>query len=172
MEQIVIQALGGIALIFWALSIQNKSKKKILRLQNIANAFYGIEYVFLGAYSAVGMSIVSVIRGIIFYSNEKNKKENSKILVIVISIVIIILGILTYNQWYSVIPIIITLIYTISTYQKNTRMIRIGYLIAAIGWIFYNYIVGAYVPMVGNIIEIISASIAIVKFDIKKFEEK
>lgn len=170
MKEILIQSMGGIALIFWALSILNKKKIKILRLQNIANIFYAIEYFFLGAFSALGMNLLSSVRGIIFVNNEKKQKENSNILIIIFSIITLIIGIATYNNWYSIIPIINTLGYSYSTWQKNTKVIRLIFLIAAILWIVYNLLVGAYIPMIGNIIEVISALIAIIKFDILKKE--
>lgn len=168
MVNILVQAIGGIALIFWIFSILNKEKIKILKLQNIANIFYAIQYVCLGAFSALGMNLLSLVRGLIFINNEKKQKANSNLLIIIFSIITIIIGIITYNSWYSLIPIVNTLGYSYSTWQKNTTVIRVIFLIAAILWIIYNLLVGAYIPMIGNIIEVISAIIAIVKFDILK----
>lgn len=168
MKEIIVYTVGGIALIFWILSIQNTKKIKILRLQNIANLFYAIQYAVLSAFSAMGMNVLSLVRGIIFINYEKRKKQNSNVIIIIFSVITILIGIITYDSWYSLIPIINTLAYSYSTWQKNTKIIRIIFFVAAILWIIYNFIVKAYIPMIGNVLEVISAIVAIIKFDILK----
>lgn len=168
MNNIYIQLIGVIALVFWVISIQTKNKTKLLKLQNIANLFYAIQYAFLGAFSATGMNCISLLKGIVFLKSEKSQKQSSKIQLIIFSILIIAIGIITFQTWYSIIPIIITLAYTYSTWQKNATIIRITFLVAAIGWIIFNTIVGAYSPLIGNFIELASGITAIVKFDILK----
>lgn len=171
MKDIYIQLIGVIALIFWVISIQTKNKTKLLKFQNIANLFYAIQYVFLGAFSATGMNCISMLKGITFLKNEKMKKQSSKRQLAIFSILIIAIGIITFQSWYSIIPIVITLAYTYSTWQKNATIIRITFLVAAIGWIVFNTIVGAYSPLIGNLIEVASGIIAIIKFDILKKEK-
>lgn len=167
MYAIIIQSIGIIALVFWVMSIQSKEKIKILKLQNIANTFYAIEYFLLNAFSAFGMNSLSVIRGIIFYQNEKKGKKNPNIQIIIFAIITIIIGIMTYDNWYSIIPIVNTLGYSYSTWQKNTKVIRIIFIMAAIGWIIYNWTVGAYIPLVGNVVELVAGIWAISKLDRK-----
>ena len=165
------QLMGTIALSCWAASIQSKEKKSIMKLQVAANLFYAIQYYMLGAYSAASMNVVSTIRSIMFARNEINKKNNTKLSLFMFVIAIVILGILTCNKIISIIPIIIALAYTYATWQKNTKVLRITFLVAAIVWFFYNSIVGAYAPLVGNVIEIISGIVAISRFDINQKED-
>jgi|SRR5574344_963193 hypothetical protein len=172
MNNIYIQLIGVVALIFWVISIQTKNKTKLLKLQNVANLFYAIQYAFLGAFSATGMNCISLLKGIVFLKSEKSQKQSSKIQLTIFSGLIIAIGIITFQTWYSIIPIIITLAYTYSTWQKNATIIRITFLVAAIGWIIFNTIVGAYSPLIGNFIEVVSGITAIVKFDILKKGEK
>ncbi len=166
--EVITEFFGGIALIFWAISIQTKEKSKILKLQSLANIFYMGQYFLLHAPSAAFMNLVSTIRGIVFYQKEKQNKPNTKLSLIIFISLIILIAILTCNTPLSLIPIAITIMYTITTYQKNTKIIRITFLMAAFVWIFYNLKVGAYAPLIGNIIEIISGTISILRFDIKR----
>lgn len=155
------QIIGGLAVSVWVLSIQNKERKNILIFQSIANLLYTIEYTLLGAYSAASMNLIGTIRCFIF---SKIDEDKSKKLLIPFIILILILGILTYNGIISLIPIIIYIFYTISSAKTDAKWNRIVILITAFIWIYYNYKVEAYITIVGNIFEIISGLAALIRF--------
>lgn len=160
---ILSQIIGLLAIICWVMSIQQKNKEKILMNQMFANTLYTIQYVLLGAYSASAMNITSAIRSLVFYNDEKKHKQ-SKLTGSILIAAIIIIGIITYSSPISTIPILITIAYTYSVWQSNLKITRIIFIIAAIIWIYYNLKVGAYVSIVGNILEIISGIISIKRF--------
>lgn len=166
--KILSQILGSMAVLFWIWSVQNKNKDKILKLQGFANAFYAGQYLVLGITSAASMNLVSILRSTIFYENYKKKKENSLNSLLIFLGLTIILGIINFNTWMSIIPIIITLFYTYAAWKRETKIIRWTFLIAAIVWIYYNIKVGAYISLVGNAFEMISGIIAIIRFDLEK----
>ena len=166
---ILSQIIGLLAIICWTMSIQQKNKEKILIYQMIANTLYTIQYSLLGAFSAVAMNITSAIRSIVFYSDEKENNQ-SKTSCAIFIVIIIILGIITYETPISTIPILITIAYTYSVWQTNLKITRIIFIIAAIIWIYYNLKVGAYISIVGNILEIISGIISIKRFHKKDHE--
>lgn len=87
---------------------------------------------------------------------------------VIFILVTAVVGMLTYDNIYSVIPVIIGILIAYSTWQKNTSVIRVIYLVTTIGFIIYNFMVFAYVPLIGNIVELSSAIVAIYRFDIKK----
>lgn len=155
------QIFGVFAIALWVISIQNKKREKILLFQFWANGLYMVEYSLLGAFSASVMNLVSSLRCLVFY---KGKKKNSLISLVLFSIIVIILGILTYDGLLSLIPVIITLFYTISSWVKNPFWNRITVLVAAVIWIYYNFSVGAYITVVGNVFEIISGIISLVRY--------
>ncbi len=123
-----------------------------------------IEYLVLGVLSAASMNFVSTIRCYLFYRKKKERRKVPEVWLIGFISLLIILGIITYNGYLSLIPIIITIFYTISSYLKKAKWIRIVVLIAAFIWIYYNYMVGAYVVIIGNILEIISGTISLIRY--------
>jgi len=155
------QIIGSIAISIWVISIQNKKRSNILKFQAIANLLYTIEYFLFGAYPASSMNLISTIRCLIFSKIEEEKTKKWNIFFIIL---ILILGILTYKNLLSITPIIITIFYTISSSKNNTNLNRITVLISAFIWIYYNYKVGAYITILGNILEIISSSFSIIRF--------
>ena len=167
---IVSQIVGAVAILFWVVSIQNKEQHKILFLQAMANLTYTIQYSMLGAFEAAYMNFLSTIRCYIFYIKRKNNKDISNLWLIFFCILIIILGVLTYKDLFTLIPIIITLFYTVSSWMKNSIWIRIVFLIAGCIWIYYNYKVGAYICIIGNVFEIISGITSLIRFSGKDKE--
>lgn len=158
--------IGIVALIVWTFSIQVNKKTNIMKLQLLANIFYAIQYFLIGANSAACMNLVSTGRYYIYTKNEEKGKTNSYFLLVSFIVMILLIGLCTYDGALSLIPIMITICYTYATWQKNTKVLRFIFLFAAIVWIFYNFYVGAYVTIVGNMMEIVSGSIAIFRFDI------
>ncbi len=158
------QIFGALALVFWVFSIQTKAKSKILTLQMFANIFYAVQYFLLGAFSASMMNITSTVRSFIYERYETKKKKTPLIFLIIFCIVIIIIGIITYTSPLSILPILITLAYCITTWLNGTFATYITFVICAIIWIYYNISIGAYISVIGNIFEIISGIIALIRF--------
>lgn len=170
---IYAQILGGLAILFWIISVQNKKKKNIILNQMIANLLYTIQYSMLGVFSASSMNFTSTLRSLVFYQKEKNNQPISKIWLIIFLGLVIAGGIVFWDGYLSLIPIIITLFYTYSAWCKETKFLRIVFLCAAIVWIYYNYRVGAYICIIGNSLEIVSGTIALIRFkELKKKKRK
>ncbi len=167
-KMVLAQFIGAIAIIFWVISVLEKEQYKILYLQATANLIYTIQFALMGIFPAAFMDCISSIRCYIFSYKRKAGKNISKAWLILFSSLVIILGIITYNGILSLIPIIITFFYTISSWISDSKWLRIVFLIAAFVWIFYNYSVGAYVCIIGNILEIISGIVSLIKFSAKK----
>lgn len=161
---VLAQILGALAIICWVISIQQKNKQNILVCQIVANGLYAIQYYLLGALTAASMNFTSFLRSIVFYDNEKKNRKHSKFSLLFFSSAIIIFGALTYNGLFNLIPIVITLAYTYSVWQNNLFIARLVFLTAAFIWIYYNIKVGAYISIIGNVLEIISGITALIRF--------
>ena len=159
---ILAQILSLIAFTFFVLSVQAKEKSKLIKQQLIANILYGISYLMLGVKIAFYMNIISSIRCIII--NYTKKEQPSRIYLWGLMVLIAVAGIYNYDNILSLMPIIITIIYTLSTWQDNMKLIRYSFIVAGVMWIFYNLTVGAYGSIVGNVFEIISGIISIKRF--------
>lgn len=139
--------------IFLVITYQLRNRKKILLLNIGAQIFTGLSYFCLNAYSAVAMAIIAIIRDIIFIltTNKKNKTiENISFSVIVIAM--IIFGIITYETPWSILPVIATILYTFSIYQKNIKHFKLLGMIVSLCWILYNSYL---ISMFGIILETI-----------------
>lgn len=169
---ILAQVFGTLGIITLFFSVQYNSKKQILGFQIAANLFYAIQYLFLNAIPAAVMSIVSLLRCIVFFLFEKkNKKIPAYVLAIFIALIIVLAKFLNYGVM-GFFPIICTLLYTIGIWQKNLNIFRIITLITACIWIGYNVFVGAYPSLIGNSFEVLTSLIAIYRFNLNESDNK
>ena len=165
----IIYYIASIASIFlFIISVQFKEKKDILLVQLFAAMSYFIVYLIIGAFSGCAIELVEQLKNLIFYFYEKNKKKIPVILLIVFVSLLIIVSIFTYEDPKSLLPLIINLSYFISSYFKNPKHIRIVMLICGFIWALYNFLIGAYIIIIGNILEIISAIISLIRFRKKR----
>ena len=161
---VLAQVLALFAILFWVISILLKNKKNILLMQVIANGIYGIEYLLLGAFSAASMNFLSFLRLLVYYFYALLNIKMPKWILFVFIALVLLFGIITYDGLISLLPIIITVLYTYAFWQNNLNVARIIYIVAAIIWIYYNYEVGAYVGIIGNALEITTELISLIKY--------
>lgn len=162
------QVLSLVAVIVFIISVSAPTKKQILFLQIISNIFYSASYFLLKLPTTALMNGVSAVRCFVFYKYTKNNKPIPFIYLIIFILLVLILGIISYQGLSSLIPITITLIYFISTYIKKEKYTRLALIICAIIWLVYNYNFSAYIAMVGNTFEIITGFIALHKYNNNK----
>ena len=160
---ILAQICGLIILILTVISVQFKTKEKIVMCFVFANVVAAVQYFLLSAFTGAVVSVINAIRCIVFYYYKKKKMKPSLIILLTFELIAIISGIFTWQNIWSLIPIIVTVIYTYGLWQDNVTVIRITTGIAGFGWAIYNIIVMAYVGAVQEISQLVSSVIAIVR---------
>lgn len=158
---IIAQTFGILAILVWIVSIRKSKKKDIAFMQIISNGLYAVQYSILGAITAACMNSLSFIRCIIMYIDIKNKKKTSKYIILFFVLIMIAIGIYSYNGIISIIPTVLTCLYAYSLWQKNIKVHFSIIIFAAFLWIVYNYYVGAYISVLGNVFEIICGIISL-----------
>lgn len=164
MENILIQLIGGIGLVIWITSVLKKDKSNILIYQGIANLFMALQFFLLGVYTPAALDFTMSVRSFIYRGYTKNDKSIPMVWLFIFSLVVLIIAIVTWNGLLALIPIINTLMYIVTSWMKETKWLRMFFVIAAMLWLYYNFNVGAYVMVVGNIFEISTGIYSLVKF--------
>lgn len=167
----IIYIIVSILSIFlYVISVQFKEKKNILIIQTGASFCYLIVYIIKGALSGIAIEIIEGTKNLLFFKLEKDNKKIPLILLIVFLLLLVIVSIVFYSGPLSLLPLMINIILFISTYFKNPKYIRWVMLLCGALWGIYNIYVEAFIIVIGNILEIISASISIIRFkeNIKK----
>ena len=162
MKDLLIQIIGGIGYFLLALSFYKKEKKEILIMQVISYIFFTIHYYLLNAITGTMCNILGLISlVIIYYLSVKNK--NKKTIVLIMIPILLIISLLTYQNIFSIFPIIAVIISLLSFINDNENIIRFIGIISAIGWLIYAIVYHSYVAIIFEIFIIISTVIAYIK---------
>ncbi len=170
--KIIYYTASILSIFLFVMSVQFKEKKNILLTQTFAAICYFFAYLTKGAYSGCIIELIEQSKDITFYTYESKNKKIPVILLVIFITLLVVTSIITYDGFYSLIPLIINLSYFISSYLKNPKHIRIVMLICGFIWIYYNFKVGAYLIIIGNILEIISATISLLRYKNQKIKNK
>lgn len=163
---IFAQILGATALFILILSFQKNEKQSLLKYQIGSSIFFAAQYLCLQAYSGCLINIACIIRNILFRKYTGKRIPIYYLLFIIC--IMIVLSLFSYVEPISLLPCIACILYSCSLWQDNLKVTRIVEVISCSLYIIYNIKVLAYVGLISTIIELISALIAIYRFDIKK----
>lgn len=98
---IIGQIFGIIAIILGFVSYQMKTQKQLLICQTATSLVFCIHYFLIGATTGMAMNMVNVVRNIFYY--RRNQKGNKSLIVpIIFTSILAVIGILTWNGWYSI----------------------------------------------------------------------
>lgn len=162
--QIIYYIVSVLSIFLFVASVQFKEKKHILLTQAFASMCYFVAYFILGAYSGCAIELIEQSKDFVFYGFEKKNKKIPVFMLVIFVGLLIIASILTFDGFVSLLPLIINLAYFISSYMKNPKYIRIVMLICGFIWLAYNILIGAYIIIIGNALEIVSAIVSLVRY--------
>ncbi len=172
MTFILAQIFGLLATTFNIIGVQSKKKKQILIFFIISNLCFAINFIFLKSYTGAIINFIAAIQTFINYQYERKEKTLPNYLITIYLATVITCGVAFYRQVIDILPIVCSVLYTLTIVQKKEKNIRSLTLITTILWLIYDFIVGAYTATISNIIFCISNLIAIFKYDIKGKRKK
>lgn len=166
MSSLFIQIIGFIGLLFFVLSFQQKSRNRILLLMVFGQAIFLFHYIFLGAWTAVGMNLVGMARTVVFQYKEKKDWAGHVIWLPVFILLFAAAGLFAGESWLGVLPVLAMSIETTGLWMKNLRVLRIINLFPHPFWFTYNLIKGSWAGMICEIFVLASIIVAIIRYDI------
>ena len=191
---IIVQAIGFVAIAVNILAVQFNTHGLIMLFKSLGSFLVCIQYLLLGAFTGLVMDFIGVIRNFVFAYNVKKGKSN-KWWIVIFSILTAGLGIVTIiftwektlttlSRWsanatvltvlavfISVISVTAKLITTIGYGAKDPHKVRMINLPSFSLWIIYNVTVLSLAGAINDGMSIISILIAEYRFR-KKPEEK
>ena len=166
---ILSQLFIVIECILLATSYQSKSRKKIVLFNLFSLISAGISYMLLSAYSGFAMIIIAIIRNIIFILDEKkNGKRNTNgkndyIILAFLLFLSFIAAFFTFRGILSMLSVVASTLYTISVWQKNTKVYKVLGIPIATLWMLYNIYIFSILGIILETIILISSIIGYVK---------
>lgn len=160
---IIIQSIGAIGYITLALSYFRKEKRQILFMQIISYIFFVIHYYLLNGITGAICNLIGLFALLTIYLFEKYKLKNKVTISIFFMIILLIINILTFQNIYSIFPMIASIIVIISFLKNNEDFIRGIGVLAAICWLLYAIVYKSYVAITFEVITLLNVCIALIK---------
>lgn len=164
---IAAQIIGGFGILFSLLSFQFANRKYILLSQTTASLLFSLQLFMVGAVTGGCLDLISFVRSLIFLNNQK-KWASSKLWLVGFVVVMIVTGIFTWENAWSILPVIGSILSTVALWMKDGKHIRMISLLVGPCWLVYNLINGAYTGAFNEILAMTSIVIGLIRCDCKK----
>ena len=164
--------IGIAAVVMCVLCYQLKTRRNILLLNACSRVFYVLQYILLGAFEGAVLDIVALIVSVLArYKDDRWLKKHPRLTVAGANVFILVIGLTSYQNLFSLLPIIGVLFETGAFWLNQERHIRFVSFLAVPFWLAYNLIFAAYGSAIGNVMTIASIGIAIVRYDILNYKK-
>lgn len=163
MEFIFIQFIGAIGYSMLALSYFKKEKRKILFMQIIAYIMFTIHYYLLSGITGAICNLIGLNALVLIYIFDKYKLKNKSSVGIFFIVILLIVNIATFQNIFSIFPMIASVIVIISFLIDNEDVIRAIGVISAVCWLVYAIVYKSYIAMAFEIITLIGVTVAFIK---------
>lgn len=160
---LVGQIIGIVAVALSFLTYQMKSKQSILVMLSGATVLFCIHYACLGAPVGVVLNIVGILRNICYYHNDK-KLLSSKAVPVILAAIMGVLGLITWEGWYSVFFVVGLMLNTLAMGYFNPQNLRKSLLLTCTLIFIYNVFTFSIGGMINETVAIISAVIGLIRY--------
>lgn len=158
----ITQLIGLIAYTFLSFSYFKKDKKNILLIQIFSYTTFVIHYYLLGAITGSVCNVLGLFAFILIYLFDKYKK-NKKILICILIPILIGISIITFENIYSIFPIIASVIAISSFLTDDENIIRLLGIVSNTCWLIYAIFYKSYFALPFEIVTLVSVMIAYIK---------
>ena len=166
---IAAQIVGIFGIVLSLLSFQLKQRKYIMLFQMTASLMFSAQLFMVGAITGGCLDLISFVRTLIFANNSK-KWASSPLWLAGFILVMIATGIMTWENLWSILPILGSILSTVALWMKRERNIRLVSLLVGPCWMVYNIVTGAYTGALSEVIAMTSIVIGLIRHDRKKAE--
>jgi len=156
-----------LAVICMFISYQVKSPRRLLIVQGIATLCSAIGFGILGAWTGMTMNIIGIFRNYI-YCNRDKKIFAHKSVPYIIAAVMVVFGLLSWTNWYSVLSIAGIAINAVCLASPSAQLIRKSCLVTGPMAFAYSLLSHNYVEALKEVIGITSAGIGILRYKKEK----
>ena len=155
MNFVLIQVIGAIAFVTLAGSYYQKEKKNILFMHIIAYVMFTIHYYLLSGLTGAICNAMGLLALLSIYVIEKYKWKNKILIASIFMFLIFIINIATFQNIFSIFPIIASTIVILSFLMDNEDYIRGIGLISAVCWLIYAIAYKSYISIVFEILTLV-----------------
>ena len=159
----IIQLIGAIAYGLLCFSYFKKEKKQMLFVQIISYIFFGLHYFLLSGITGAICNFIGFLALLVIYLFEKYHLRNKLYVSFLFVFILIIANVMTFQNIYSIFPLIASVIATLSFLIDDENIIRKIGAVSAICWLIYAIVYKSYISIIFEIVTLIDVIIALFK---------
>ena len=178
--EIIAQTVSIIAMAMNVLSFQQRSKNGVIAFQLIGGFLFAVSFLMLGSYMGALLNLLGFARAIV-YLNPKRLRADSILWLYGFTALYLLSYAATFlildteptvkNLIVEFLPVIGMTAGHVGIYLGKARTIRyLGY-VSSPSWLIYNIVTFSIGAIICEVINLISITVGILRFDIKKKEE-
>ena len=145
--ELIGQGFGILAVLLGFISFQAETRKKLLLTQCAISIVFLVHYLLIGAYSGMALNCISLIRNSV-YCRRNSKGKMGLFWPIFFAVVMAVVGVLTWEAWYSVFVLLGLVINTVCMAFPDAQKVRKSILVTSPLVLTYD----AFVLSVGGIV--------------------
>ena len=162
--EIIAQIIGIVVTALCIVSYQLERKWQMLFISFVANFLNVIMFFLLnGVTSAVMVSLTATAQCAVNSFFAYKGKEPTLVQKIIFTVLYVVSGALQYKVLLDILPILASLLFMISVFQKTEQKLRVFCAANAAVWIVYDCIVGT-TAVFGQIFSLVSISVALIRY--------
>lgn len=164
-------AFQVVTTVFSLVASLQKKKWAMMLFLTLNNAFCVAMYFVFGRMTTAALCTVAAIRTTVYMIFAlKNKKPNWMVLVI-FEIGFVLASVYTWQDPLDWLPLMALMVSGYTSWQDNTFILRLGYIINPSLYIVYKAIIGAYIAIIPEAFLLIGNFIALIYYNICKKEK-
>ena len=163
MSMFLIQFIGAVGYTLLSLSYFKKEKRQILFMQIISYLFFALHYYFLSGITGTICNLLGLFSLLSIYLFEKYKLKNKLFISVLFILLIFIINMMTFQNIYSIFPMIASIIVIVSFFSNDETFIRKIGIVSAICWLIYAIVYKSYISLIFEFFTFINVITAFVK---------
>ena len=145
-----------------------KNKFLILTCFLVTNILMLIQYILQNRILEIAIVGVAIAKTVVFMIYAKKQLKPNLIVIVVFETLMLVCGILTWSDWFSVLFLLASMLNTYASWQDNMFIMRLLYIVSALLMITNYVCTGLYANILAKVGTLVSAICGIVIYDILK----
>ena len=168
MQDTIAQILGIMAMAISVSAFQFKKNRSLFIVQGISCCLFFVHFFLLGAYTGAFLNILALIRSICL----SVKKLRHPVFEALVMLSFIIITVLTYEGWPSLLVLAAMLVGTATYWLNKAKLIRISQLaVISPCWLIYNVVNFSIGGIITESFNIISTIVSMIRYRKTGFDE-